>query len=387
MPDVLMQPFVRNVRGQPSFLLSTSTVELAISELGGMLAPVTFGRDGDRPIQPYAIAPWWAEPPIGPPILQALRGDFICSAFGDNDEPWRGRMIPPHGDTANHIWRLVHRLSMAEGGALRLALELPTQGGRCIATTVLLEGHQFIYQRHEFAGLDGVFNPGHHAMLGCPPVAGSAQLSFGPHVLVGTGPGRASSTRLRSGCSATDATHLIGVDGDRVDATRFPHAAALDDAFMVCADPAIEHAWSAVTFAGDGYAWLSLRNSAQLPSTFVWLSNGGRAEPPWNSRHCGVIALEDMMGYYCAGLTASERSNELNARGIATCMSATPAASVRIPYIQGAIRIPERFDVVSAVTPVSAGELLVTSRSGCEIRVPCRWEFLLDARIPRLCAD
>src|SRR5690606_12132018 len=102
---------------------------------------------------------------------------------------------------------------------------------------------------------------------------------------------------------------------------------------------------------------------------------------------CGVLGLEDMMGYYCAGLAASERKNELNAHGIATCMQTTVAAAVRIPYIQGVIRIPKHFDAVSAVTPVSAGELLITSRSGCEVRAPCRWEFLLNAKIPRLCAD
>lgn len=387
------QPMLREVCGQPSFALATSTVELAVARWGAMLAPVKFFADSDAPISPYAVAPWWSEAPAAPPILQGLRGDFFCSAFGDNDEPWAGRMLSPHGDTANQPWHYVHRISTLEGSALRLALDLPTQGGRCIATTVLVDGHQFIYQRHELSGLDRPLNPGHHAMLKCPPTPGAAVLSFSPHVLVSTPPPHLNSTglmqrtRLRPGCEAEDASCLMGVDGSSIDATRFPGTVGVDDAFMVCADPAVEHAWSAATFPDARYAWLSLRNRAQLPATFVWLSNGGRCEPPWNSRHVGVLGLEDMMGYYCAGLAASARMNELNERGIATCMSVRRDAVVRIAYIQGVVRIPRDFDAVAAVALVSRGELLITSRSGCEVRVPCRWEFLLDARIPRLCTD
>jgi hypothetical protein len=370
-------------------------VELAITRFGAMLGPVTFHADSDRPIRPYAIAPWADTPHEAkstPPILQALRGDFVCSAFGDNVEPWDGRPLPPHGDTANNHWRFVHQITTAQGSALRLELALPIQGGQCVATTVLLEGHQFVYQRHDFSGL-AVFNPGHHAMLRCSERCASTTSSFGPHVLVGTPPEAAASasdpkrSRLQPGCLAADAASVLGRDGARIDATRFPGPSGMDDTFMICADPALEHGWSAATFHDAGYVWLALRNSAQLPSTFVWLSNGGRSDPPWNSRHSGVLGLEDMMGYYGAGLAASARINELNARGIATCRRMQAAETASIPYIQGVMRIPGGFDVVASVKPAAAGELLVTARNGCEVRVPCRWEFLRDVRIPQLCEE
>lgn len=393
MPVITMQPPLRKIFGQPSFTLTTSTVEVAITQLGAMLAPVTFFADSDAPISPYAVAPWWSEVPSASPLLRGLRGDFFCSAFGDNDEPWAGRSLPPHGDTANQPWHCVRQISTHGGSALRLALDLPTQGGCCTATTVLLDGHQFIYQRHDLSDLGGPFNPGHHAMLKCPPEPGAAALSFSPHVLVSTPPehscpvGRKQHTLLRPGCEAKDASCLEGANGSRIDATRFPGVAGVDGAFMVCADPIVEYAWSAATFPDARYVWLSLRKSEQLPATFVWLSNGGRCEPPWNSRHVGVLGLEDMMGYYCAGLAASARANELNERGIATCMNVSRGATASIAYIQGVARIPNGFDVVAAVTPVAHGELLITSRSGCEVRVPCHWEFLADARVPYLCAD
>ena len=45
--------------GQMAFSLQNDDVELAVTELGGHLAPVTFTLDGGRQIEPFSIAPWW----------------------------------------------------------------------------------------------------------------------------------------------------------------------------------------------------------------------------------------------------------------------------------------------------------------------------------------
>src|SRR5690242_14315988 len=91
------------IRGQDSFLLGTSTVELAITALGGMLGPVRFCVGESRPIEPYHIAPWAEEvvPDETPVIVKALRGDWFCSAFGENVQLYQGQQLPPHGETAN----------------------------------------------------------------------------------------------------------------------------------------------------------------------------------------------------------------------------------------------------------------------------------------------
>lgn len=383
------------IHGQPSFTLATESVHAAITRFGAMLGPVTFFADGHAPIRPYSVAPWATEPlePEVPLLLAALRGDFMCSAFGDNTERVSGRVIPPHGDTVNGEWSFVQQRANEHGIALRLGIDLLSQGGRCVATTVLFGQHPFIYQRHDFAGMSGPINPGHHAMLRCPAAAGSAVLSFSPHVLACSSPPRAalsatqSRSRLLPGAFAADVTSMACVDGTTTDITTFPGHEGVDDVLMVCADPARELAWSAATFRSEGYAWLSLRNSAHLPSTLVWLSNGGRIEPPWNGRHKGVLALEDIMGYFASGLAESARDNTLTARGIATCLRVVPGEVVRIPYIQGVVRIPAHFDRVAAVEPVASGELLVRAANGAEVRVACRWEFLGDGRIPGLCDD
>lgn len=383
------------VYGQPSFTLATPSVQLAVTRFGGMLAPVTFHADTAAPIQPYAIAPWATEAtsPNVLPLLRALRGDFMCSAFGDNVEPWAGRRIPPHGDTANGDWEFEHRRLSIEGSALRLSISLPSQGGTCVATNVLLNRHQFVYQRHDFEGVIGAINPGHHALLQCAGENGRARLSFSPYVLAGTSPPRAAlpdsscRSRLQAGCLVQSAEQLPTVDGTSMDATHFPANPGTDDVWIVCADPSLRLAWSAATFSDAGFVWLSLRRTEHLSSTLLWLSDGGRQESPWNSRHTGVLGIEDITGYFALGLAESAQDNPLRQHGISTCLELAAGECLRIPYIQGVVRVPRGFDRLAEVDLGQPGELRLRSDNGTEVTAACRWEFLDDGRIAGLCED
>lgn len=381
------------IHGQNSFVLATRAVSAAITRFGAMLAPVTFFADSTAPIMPYSIPPWATEPdlPSVPPLLRALRGDFMCSAFGDNGTPHDGVVIPPHGDTANGEWMVVKKRSTALGTALRLAMDLRMQGGRCIGTTALIEGHQFVYQRHDFEGVCGAINPGHHAMLACSPAPGSTLLSFSPWAFAASSPPRAALTEDKARSQLTPgrfadgpAAMPTGNDGT-VDLTSFPTGERADDVFLVCTKATAALAWSAASFPARGYAWIALRRAAQLPSTLVWLSNGGRFEPPWNGRHAPVLALEDIIGYFACGLAESARHNALVARGIPTCLIAMPGVPIFVPYIQGLVRIPADFGRVAAVETAASGELLVLGASGKKVTAPCRWEFLTELCIPELC--
>src|SRR5688572_21474539 len=170
---------ITRVRAQESFLLQTRDVKLAVTRTGGMLGPVE-SFPGDAPIQPYAVAPWADEPlpPNVPPMLAALRGDWFCSAFGENADYYRGRQLPPHGETANRDWHLVAQDETSAGCWMRLGVELPLQDGRCEATTALASGHSVVYQRHDLVGLTAPINPGHHATLAFPDIPGAGRLSF-----------------------------------------------------------------------------------------------------------------------------------------------------------------------------------------------------------------
>lgn len=57
---------------QMAFSFQNDNVELAVTESGGHMAPVTFTVDGRRQIQPFSIAPWWKKNTAEAPILQVL---------------------------------------------------------------------------------------------------------------------------------------------------------------------------------------------------------------------------------------------------------------------------------------------------------------------------
>ena len=56
------------IHGQPSYVIRTPEVELAVTELGGHMAPVTFYRGAAKPVQPYHISPWQDERPKSVPV-------------------------------------------------------------------------------------------------------------------------------------------------------------------------------------------------------------------------------------------------------------------------------------------------------------------------------
>lgn len=381
-----------NKAGQPSYVLSTTNMEAYITKQAGMLAPVTFCKDSS-PIQPYSVAPW-AEETLSqdtPPIIKCLRGDFICSTFGGNDEPFNGKKLPIHGETANNEWSVVAQESNKQSSVLRTSMDLTVQGGRCDAVTVILEGQNVVYQRHDFSGIDGPINPGHHATLLFPDKPGCGALSFSRHIYSHTfvdnvnNPEIGERSFLKPDSQITDLTAVPALDGSTTDTTSFPARRGFEDIAIVCADPTLELAWSAVAIPSAGYAWFSLRNPKLLPSTVLWMSNGGRDFAPWNGRHINVMGIEDITGFFHKGLAASARENMLNKKGIVTCHRITSAETLRVPYIQGVARIPRNFDRVASITPDNDNEISLTSLSGSSVRIPCKWNFTSSGIIENIC--
>ena len=83
---------MRTIHSQPSWIIGTQQMEVAVTETGAMMAPVTFYRDTDHPVQPYHISPWQDEGlKLDVPVLVALRGDWFCVPFGGNNSLVVGR--------------------------------------------------------------------------------------------------------------------------------------------------------------------------------------------------------------------------------------------------------------------------------------------------------
>jgi len=373
------------IRGQESYLLSTDLVRLAVTATGGMLGPVTFFPNDPMPISPYAVAPWAEESlPEGiPPMLAALRGDWVCSAFGENLEPYQGRELPPHGETANRHWRALAHGKSAAGCWMRLSVDLPLQGGFCESTTTLLRDHTVVYQRHDFGGLIGPLNPGHHATLAMPGTPGSGRLSFSPHRVAWTyiepaaKPEDRGYSWLKPNSEIHDLHAVPCIDGSTTDICRYPSRRGFEDLAIVCADPDLAMAWCAVTVPERGYVWFSLRDPNMLASTLLWFSNGGRHFSPWNGRHINVVALEDVTAFFHVGLVASCRHNFLNERGIRTFLEPDGQGRITIPYIQGVARIPAGFDCVAQIEAQARAEsVTLTSKSGQRVTLGCQHNFL-----------
>ena len=378
--------------GQESYLVKSDRVALWITRTGACLGPVTFFPGEPNPIRPYAIAPWAEEPlPADtPPVIEHLRGDWFCSAFGANTESASGRPLPLHGETANGVWEGIARGETPPGCWIRMGIDLPVQGGRCEATTALLTAHSVIYQRHDLSGVTGPVNPGHHATLAFPQ-SERARLSFSALKHAATppepleSPERGGYSCLEPNTTIDDLSAVPCIDGTTTDLCRYPARGGYEDVAVLCTDPRVELGWSAVTCPEQGYVWFALRDARQLTGTLLWFSNGGRHYPPWNGRHVNVLGVEDMTGFFAVGLEASCRPNALSKRGIRTCLAPSADGGLSISYIQGVARTPRGFDQVAAIQPSQRGKSVVLyAHSGIHLEVPCEVDFIRTGRLSAL---
>ena len=351
-------PKLHVIAGQPSWSIRSSTVEAAVTQTGGHVAPVVFDRKARR-LQPYSIAPWAAEdrPILQPQIIRVLRGDFFCLPFGGNDAPYRGERHPVHGETANRDWRFV---SLAGGGGehlLRLRMKTTLRPGTVDKTLRLVDGHNAVYCRHTLTGFSGPMNPGHHAILRFPDEEGSGLISTSRfvhgqvYVQPTERPDQRGYSCLKPGAVFTSMRKVPTVFGGTADLSRYPARRGFEDIAILVADPSLDVAWVAASFPRQRYVWFALHDPRTLASTLLWMSNGGRHYPPWSGRHVNVIGLEQMTGFFHEGLNSSARPNSLSRRGLTTCLTLSPSKPTTVNYIMACIPTPAGFSRVRSLTP------------------------------------
>lgn len=370
----------QTVVGQPSWIFRNDCVQAAVTQMGGHLGPVVF-RLGRRVVRPFHVAPWAEENLSGQPnILKALRGDFFCMPFGGNAAPWKGEKHPVHGQTANGTWRLVGRDEGAEETRLDLSMTTRVRKARVEKHLVLRRGHTAVYCRHVVSGASGPMNLGHHAMLKFPTCEvgriSTSPLVFGqvyPGIFENPALGGYSSLKAGAEFRSLDRVPLAA--GGWADLSRYPAREGFEDLVMVCAKPGGDFAWSAVVFPSEGYVWFSLKDPRVLASTVLWHSNGGRHYAPWNGRHRGVLALEEVTSYFHDGLAESAAKNALNARGIPTTLTLHPQRPTVVNVIMGVAAVPKGFEEVKTIKRGMGGVVL----TGCgrhRVTVPLDWAFL-----------
>lgn len=376
--------------GQKSWVVQTNLVELAVTERGGMMAPVTFfRRDADR-IRPYYVAPWAEESikRIDPPVLGPLRGDFFCLPFGAN-ATGKGTRYSSHGETAAERWRMVSNSEDASGAHLELVMQPRTDPGKITKRIHVLTDQSVIYTEHVIEEMKGTFPFGHHATLQPPEEEGSMLISTSPIRFGMTAPrndvpmdgGEYYSLdplqKFRS--LAKVPTIWKGRDHQWTDCTSFPQRRGFVDVLGVYSKPDQEFAWTAATVPSQGYVWFSLKDPTVLPQTLFWMENFGRHQAPWGGRN-QCIGLEDTCGYFAEGLDASLEENALAKAGIATARTFTPQEPLSVNYIQGVARIPSGFGRVATITRTD-DEITLVSTDKQEVTVACKPSFLKTGKL------
>jgi hypothetical protein len=383
---------LRTEHSQPSFVVGNKQVELAVTQIGGHMAPVTFFRDSEKPIRPYYISPWQDEKSskMPAPVLVTLRGDFFCMPFGGNSEEVAGEKHPPHGEIVGSKWSLIGTKKTGDVTTLSLSIETKVRKGRVTKELSLVDGQNVVYSSDTIEGFAGRAPLGHHATLAMPDKEGSIRIATSAIRFGMTNPGLFSDPKqgeyqsLLPGAKWNDLTKVPAAwkDAPDADLTRLPARFGYADLIQIVNESWEKTngpAWVAATNAEAGYVWFSLKDPAVLRTTVFWIENHGRHGHPWNGRN-NCLGLEDVTAHFADGLAASTKENALTKEGVETAIELSADKPTEVNYIQGVVKIPEGFENVQTIE-FAPGEVTLVSTTGKRVTAAVRHEFLRTGKL------
>ena len=377
-----MAEATRRIAGQPSWLLASDQVSLAVTMRGGQMAPVSFFRGSGNPIEPYYLNPWQAEGArTGLPLLDVLRGDFFCLPFGAENK-YRGEDHPPHGESANAAWKLLGRERDSSSTTLKLGLAVRSRPGLLTKKITLARGQNAVYLRHELAGFRGRMCFSHHAILAVPDAPASLRLSSSAFHLGMTAPRTELANAGReyyslepcARFSSLSRVPTIWKGAPFEDCSTFPRSYGFMDLASVFARPGRFPAWVAAVVPSGHYLWYAFKDPEVQPQLMLWMDNGGRQGAPWSGRN-RCLGVEDGCAFFGEGLAASARANMLNRQGIPTSVNLRPDRVFAVNYVQGVARVPAGFERVRSVR-FSPGKAVFLGEGGKAAAASVQWEFL-----------
>jgi hypothetical protein len=383
-----MEPRIEIIASEPSWVIENDTVRIALTLKGGHMAPVTFFRKSESPLQPYYVSPWQGEgKTVQPPVLGPLRGDFFCMPFG-GDSVLKGVTHTTHGEPATETWSAG---SLEQSDALtRITLTMATSKlkGRISKSISLVSGQNTIYIRHVLEGFDVRAPLGHHATLAGGDQPDTLLLSTSP-IQFGQVPPRPARTfesggeysALAAGASfrSLDKVPTVWKEMPFDSCASFPRRRGFCDLVQVYNRQTGGPAWVTAVNPSEGWLWYALKDPKVLPSTLFWIENHGRHAEPWSGRNC-CLGLEDVCGYFAMGLAASVKKNELNEKGIPTAHKLSPLRPTAVNYIQGVTRIPKGFGRVRTAR-FTEGKVTFVGESGKAASAAVDHGFLFSGSI------
>lgn len=352
----------REIASQPSWLLRSDAVEMAVTHLGAHMDPVIFCRNSPSPVQPYFISPWQGEEtpfkPGNPEI--PLRGDFFCMPFGLDPNPDSQEKHPLHGEPSGSPWEFVAAEEASGVHTLTIGMTPKVRPYRIARTYSLVDGENVVYDCITIRGFSGPATFAHHAMMRAPAqerslLISTTPLQFGmvcPKLLGDPAAGEYQALEIGAEFHSLAQVPSIFKHLPAQDCSSFPARQGFTDLIQLAqTGNAADMAWTAAVNTVENYLWFSLKKIETLPTLVMWMENHGRHQTPWNGRTC-VVGLEDACTFFDDGIPISTRSNALSNRGVAThrILSGDP---FHIRYIQGVVRTPAGFGRVAnaAITP------------------------------------
>jgi hypothetical protein len=353
-------------------IIQTDGVRVVFDPEGGVISDVTFKHGGGE-ITPLHKAPWVRDNEqldAGISLIERkLAGDFFCAPFASPSAD-----VPLHGWTANGHWNALPDGGHAGLGRYRLRQDV--QGGLVTKEICLLPGHPVVYQTHTISGGAGKIPIAHHAMLHVP---GGANLSFSDKAFGSTGPSAPEPAPVR-GRSVLAYPQTFGSlssiaksDGTMADASHYPFETRHEDVVVLTEKQGTPFGWSAAIAAKDGFLFFSVKDARVLPHTVLWMSNGGRAYPPWSGRHTAVLGIEEAaIGFHLPGAHAGGED-------VALGLELAPGRTSKIRYAFGAIEAPLGWKRVSEIT-LADGLLVISNEAAKSCAIPFDSRFLDDDR-------
>jgi hypothetical protein len=377
----------RTVESKTGWTLAADELSLHVTQLGGMMSAVRFGRSTGKPFEPYYMSPWQNETrdDIDPPVLTALRGDFFCMPFGA-DNRYKGEEHTVHGEPATAEWSFEKLDQRQAAGStvhtLELSMRTKERPGTITKRLQLKDGENVIYVQHVLEGYGGPTTLGHHATLRGGEEEDRIRISTSPYRLAMTAPKAADYTQGGEYYSLAELEEFDDLEAaptvwskhPTTDISRFPKRRGFVDIAGLYKGSSEEPAWLTAQFVDEGWMWFSLKDPRMLPATVFWMENLGRHQAPWDGRN-SCLGLEDVCGFFAQGLTESVEDNPVSLRGIPTVVNLHPDAPTVVNYIQGAAAVPQNYDGTERVE-FEAGKVRFVSASGATAEAAVEVGFL-----------
>lgn len=278
-----------------------------VQALGGMLGPVSLRLDDERELDIMHVAPWASTTGAAtlPGLLRRMRGEWPCVPFGRTDDPgdlpagWLHTVDNDkasgddwmHGYAANHHWHCIE----ATPHRVHLAIDYPA--GSAIARV-----ERVIAVDPRAAALDislGIWSRrpsrmpvGLHPTFRIPPTPGRVKVMLGEHAGIHSYPTAAPGavSRLVPDVRSGSLSAMAGVDG-ALDLAQLPLTMPTEELMQVSTLAGIGDAPPFALHYLDYDACVGMWwDTAQLPDLMLWISNGGRINYPWMSRHLAIGA-------------------------------------------------------------------------------------------------